>query len=210
MRRQDGVTLTELLVAIIIIAILSVVIATNLSSATDAANTAQLKDIARDLTANFVKLLEDAAPGSPLLAQAVVLADDPNLATAIVAALDTNSDGLLRYSEVFAADPVELARSLAPSFGGTPMDPNVVTDQAVQAAVGDYIAGVQIAQGIAGQNLPGAPLAEILADPIRFLLELLVVPLMGWPYLILMALGIVGSGHLVLRRRAKRRKQVSV
>jgi len=208
MRRQHGVTLTELLVAVIIIAILSVVVTTNLSTGTSPANTAQLRNMARDLTLDFIVALESAGAG--LVPQAVVLANDPNLASEIVAALDINSDGFLRYSEIYAADPVALARSLAPNFGGSPMDPNIASDQAVQAAFGDYIAGVQIAQGIAGDNLPGTPLAEILADPIRFLLVLLAVPLMSWQYLILTAVTIVVSGELVLRRRAKLKKRTSV
>ena len=208
MRRQHGVTLTELLVAVIIIAILSVVVTTNLSTGTSPANTAQLRNMARDLTLDFIVALESAGAG--LVPQAVVLANDPNLASEIVAALDINSDGFLRYSEIYAADPVALARSLAPNFGGSPMDPNIASDQAVQAAFGDYIAGVQIAERIAGEDLPGVPVAEILENPTRFLLALLAVPLMSWPFLFLMAVGIVGSGQLVLRRQAKRRRSGTV
>ncbi len=45
-----GVTLTELLITIIIIAILSVVVATNLSTGTDAAKKAQLQAMAGEVT----------------------------------------------------------------------------------------------------------------------------------------------------------------
>jgi len=209
MRRQDGVTLIELMIVMIIIAILSVVIFVNMGVAIDDAERAQLEKFARDLTIDFVRDVGDLVPGSQVLTPAIALANDPNLITAILEGLDANSDGVLRYDEVFAADPVALARTLAPSFGGSPTDPNVASDPAVQAAFGDYIVGAHIAEQMAGEDRPGVPLGVILADPV-FLLKLLLVPLMSWPFLLLMAVAIVVSGELVLRRRAKRRKRVSV
>ncbi len=47
---RSGVTLTELLITIIIIAILSVVVATNLTTGTDAAKKAQLQAMAGEVT----------------------------------------------------------------------------------------------------------------------------------------------------------------
>lgn len=60
-----GVTLTELLVAIIIIAILSVVVTTNLSTATEGAEEAQLQDIAGKVSSALQMALIRRPAGDP-------------------------------------------------------------------------------------------------------------------------------------------------
>ncbi len=163
------------------------------------------------LRENFVLAWDDlvASGLEQALGFANAIAEDPNSHAVIIGALDPNHDGLLDEHELLDSDLVALAQGSAPDLPPPhPPGGEVIADPDLDTIVAAYRARLVAALKL-GQSdedpLPLVPIAELAPHPFVFLnlLGALLVPTLGWGWLLVACGGVLAMGVLRLRASAR-------